>query len=89
MADYTILVLLVLSCAAFSTTQQDYLSYSTMAEIRQEIQSCIDSAFKKYGPTLTSCKEIAENDPQASSGYYKIWSSNGSAVQVYCDMDRV
>jgi len=37
----------------------------------------------------TSCKEIAENDPRSSSGYYKVWNSNGTAVQVYCDMDRV
>ena len=39
--------------------------------------------------TSSSCKEITENDPKSSSGYYWIRIANGSAVQVYCDMDRV
>ena len=206
MGEHSVLVLLVLSCVAFSDTKQGCFSQNDKAEIRQEIQSCIDGAFqdpsnvssppvdlsgycwvqnpakngqycfsgdqwnamqddmnkhiyakllknfnvthevdqrvqqlhdrlyqqiysqvmrefnatqeelhqtldtareqlKKINTTqdklqqeylrlkkqvpANSCKEIAENDPEASSGYYKIWSSNGCAVQVYCDMDRV
>ena len=207
MGGYSVLVLLVLSSAAFSATQQDCFSRDAAAEVRHQIQSCIDGAFQNrsnvssspldlsgycwvqnpakkgqycfsgdqwnamqddmykhiYAKLLksfnvtrevdqkvqqlqdriyqqiysqvmrelnatqeelqqtldarrqellrkinttydnlqqeylrlgkhvpaTSCKEIVENDPQASSGYYKIWGSNGCAVRVYCDMDRV
>lgn len=34
----------------------------------------------------SSCSEIAQNHPSPSSGYYWIFSSNGSAVRTYCDM---
>ena len=38
----------------------------------------------------SSCSEIAEHNPRQPSGVYWIQSSNcHSAVQVYCDMDRV
>ena len=40
----------------------------------------------------SSCSEIAKlpkQNPRRASGVYWIRSSNGSAVQVYCDMDRV
>ena len=36
-----------------------------------------------------SCSEIAEQNSRQASGVYWIRSSNGTAVQVYCDMDRV
>jgi len=36
-----------------------------------------------------SCNEISELHPGLSSGYYWVRSRNGTAVQVYCDMDRV
>ena len=35
-----------------------------------------------------SCQDIATQHPLASSGYYWVNSSNGTAVQVYCDMER-
>ena len=211
MAACTVLVLLILSCATFSGAQQDCFSQDAMAEIQQEVQSCINNAFQSsinesvtsppspvdlsgycwvqnparngqycfsgdqwnamqddmythiYAKLLksfnvthevtqkveqlkdrlyqqiysqvirefnatqeelhqtlditreeflrkinttqnklqqeylrlrkqvlaTSCKEIAENHPKSSSGYYWIRRANGSAVQVYCDMDRV
>ena len=38
----------------------------------------------------TSCSNIAaQSQALRPSGYYWIRSSNGTAVQVYCDMDRV
>ena len=38
----------------------------------------------------TSCSDIvAQSQALRPSGYYWIRSSNGTAVQVYCDMDRV
>ena len=36
---------------------------------------------------LPSCKCILDNNPSAPSGYYNITTTNGSAVQVYCDME--
>ena len=35
----------------------------------------------------SSCKSILDDNPSASSGYYNITTTNGSAVQVYCDME--
>ena len=35
----------------------------------------------------SSCKSILDDNPSAPSGYYNINSTNGSAVQVYCDME--
>ena len=34
-----------------------------------------------------SCQQISENRPDLPSGNYWITSANGTAVQVYCDMD--
>jgi len=36
----------------------------------------------------SSCQGIATQHPLASSGYYWVNSSNGTAVHVYCDMER-
>ena len=36
-----------------------------------------------------SCHEISELHPRQPSGHYWVRSRNGTAVQVYCDMDRV
>ena len=35
----------------------------------------------------TSCKSILDNYPSAPSGCYHITTTNGSSVQVYCDME--
>ena len=36
----------------------------------------------------SSCLEVSQCDPQLPSEYYWIPSSNGTAVRVYCDMNR-
>ena len=38
-----------------------------------------------YSPR--TCKDILRCNSSASSGYYQIQAANGSAVQVYCDME--
>ena len=43
---------------------------------------------QQYNPA-NSCSEISELYPRQSSGYYGVRSHTGTAVQVYCDMDRV
>ena len=35
----------------------------------------------------SSCKDVIRCNSSASSGYYQIQAANGSAVQVYCDME--
>ncbi len=40
-------------------------------------------------PVYSSCADIAESSPSSVSGYYFIKSSNGSHVQVYCEMEPV
>ena len=35
----------------------------------------------------SSCKSIRNSNPSAPSGFYQITSTNGSLVQVYCDME--
>ena len=35
----------------------------------------------------STCKDVLRCNPSASSGYYQIQAINGSAVQVYCDME--
>ena len=38
-------------------------------------------------PMNRSCQEILYCFPSAPSGYYQIHAANGSAVQIYCDME--
>ena len=38
-------------------------------------------------PSPSSCKDVIRCNSSASSGYYHIQAANGSAVQVYCDME--
>ena len=36
-----------------------------------------------------SCKELLSDSPKSPSGYYRISSSNGSMINVYCDMEGI
>ena len=56
--------------------------------VRSIILHSISVGLQQNRPA-SSCSEIAEQNPRQASGVYWIRSSNGSAVQVYCDMDRV
>ena len=40
-------------------------------------------------PLIRSCSQLHEVYPTASSGYYNITLSNGSQVEVYCDMEGI
>ena len=42
---------------------------------------------KEQLPSYSSCKFIRDSNPSAPSGFYQINSTNGSLVQVYCDME--
>ena len=44
----------------------------------------------KYGSSssLSSCSDILQAVPNSPSGYYRVKSSNGTDIYVYCDMTR-
>ena len=51
-------------------------------QLRQALEQ-----IKQNLPLHSSCKSILDDNPSAPSGYYNITTTNGSAVQVYCDME--
>ena len=80
MAACTVLVLLIfdLSYATFSGAQQDCFSRDAMAEIQQEVQSCINNAFQ------SSINELVSSPPPPVdlSGY--CWVQNPARNGQYC-----
>ena len=68
----------------------DNVSKQLRDEITQDIRDQIRDSIALTCGTLAnpaaSCSALPTSSP---SGYYWIRSSNGSAVQLYCDMDRV
>jgi len=74
------------------TCPPDALRQTSKAETAQDIGTLLRSntiicfAAQMQTSPAASCSAISTSCP---SGYYWIRSSNGSAVQVYCDMDRV
>ena len=90
-------LLFVLPARVINTTGQvcppDQVRVSEKDKIAQDVRDLLRTAtgapcqasFTQSSPA-TSCSTLPTNCP---SGYYWIRSSNGSAVQVYCDIDRV
>ena len=61
------------------------------AEIAEDIQNTIRNIYcpgQVQENPASSCLEVSQCSPQLPSEYYWIISSNGTAVQVYCDMTR-
>jgi len=91
---------LTLPTRVISTNQQavcppDEVQETARNETTQEIRNSIRNTilpvlFCSFGQTqanpVASCSEIPTS---CSSGYHWVWSSNGTAVQVYCDTQRV
>ena len=87
----------VLPARVINTTGQvcppDQVRVSEKNKIAQDVRDLLRTAtgapcqlLSTQSSPATSCSALPTNCP---SGYYWIRSSNGSAVQVYCDMDRV
>ena len=58
------------------------------AEIRKDVIRCTSSGLGlTQDNPATSCLEISQCNPQLPSQFYWIISSNGTAIQIYCDMD--
>ena len=66
--------------------QGNPLQDEQLMEAFRQIQQELDPP-RCNPPTNTSCQEILCCFPSAPSGYYQIHAPNGSAVQVYCDME--
>ena len=81
MAAYTVLVLPILSCAVFSVVEQDCFSRDAVAEIRQEIQSCINNAFQS---SINESVPLPTPPPPPGdlSGY--CWVQNPAKNGQYC-----
>ena len=69
----------------------------TLTELSQEVAELSDTTARidqvvNVGQTpafaVESCRALSEDRPDLPSGNYWIRSSNGTAVQVYCDMSR-
>ena len=62
------------------------------ADIGQDIRNIIRDVMLCRGQVqenpASSCLEVSQCNPQLPSEYYWITSSDGTAVQVYCDMTR-
>ena len=78
-------------------TPVTYSSQSSTEECGQyqddQLMAAISQALQQLGPPgcnpprNRSCQEILHCFPSAPSGYHEIRVSNGSLVQVYCDME--
>ena len=88
--DAAILLPRVLN-ATEQTCPPDELLNTALMELNQDIRTLLHNnvicpAAQMAASPAASCSEISADCP---SGYYWVRSSNGTAVQVYCDMDRV
>ena len=61
--------------------------------IRENLKTLVPCSGRNRGLIqlcpVASCRDVEQNQFVRLSGYYWIRSSNGTAVQLYCDMDRV
>ena len=62
--------------------QYDPLQDEQLVEALQQVEKQLPKQ-----TTNSSCKSIHNANPSAASGYYQINATNGSLVQVYCDME--
>ena len=66
----------------------DEIDVEVRGVFRDSILPIIPVGSRQSRPA-SSCSEIAELYPGMLSGYYWILSRSGTAVQLYCDMNRV
>ena len=57
--------------------------------VDKELMEALEQVQQQLGCRNRSCQEILNCFPSAPSGYYKIAVSNGSLVQVYCNMEEI
>ncbi len=88
----------LLSNSSFSHLQDFFNDYKHLRNLVASCYSggdltlnlCVNSALSLYGNTLLapamSCRDLHELVPHAPSGNYFVTASDGSIVQVYCDM---
>ena len=53
----------------------------------QELKKKLIETVARLPRTHRSCAAILNGNPSAPSGYYNITTTNGSSIQVYCDME--
>jgi len=67
----------------------DQQTRTVLDEIDMELRDVLTIPGFLPSRPANSCSEIAELHPGLPSRYYWLRSRNGTAVQVFCDMDRV
>ena len=72
-------------CPSNEVNQQNQVAQDIQDLLRTVVASSCQ-AFQTQSSPAASCSTLPTSCP---SGYYWVRSSNGSAVQVYCDMERV
>ncbi len=84
----------LLSNSSFSHLQDFFNDYKHLWNLVASCYSrgyCVNSALNLYGNTLLlpaiSCRDLHEIVPPSTSGNYFVTASDGSIVQVYCDMN--
>jgi len=90
-ADDAALLLPRVLNATEQTCPPDELRNAARMGLNQDIRTLLHNniicpAAQMVASPAASCSEISADCP---SGYYWVRSSSGTAVQVYCDMDRV
>ena len=68
-------------CTGHHNPFHDEKLIKVLQQVKQRIQD------RSTTSNHSSCKSILDDNPSAPSGYYNITTTNGSAVQVYCDME--
>ena len=66
------------SCGQYDPMQDE--------QLMEALQQAVEQLPVKQS-AYSSCKSIHNANPSAASGYYQINATNGSLVQVYCDME--
>jgi len=70
-------------------TVLDEIDMEVRGVVRDIILARLNLVGSQQNNPANSCSEISELYPGLSSKYYWVRSHNGTAVQVYCDMDGV
>ncbi len=60
-----------------------------VAKIMQNVSSLLPEIIDCLQPTVSSCAEFANLNPNSPSGYYWVLNSTGSPVQVFCEMGNI
>ena len=78
-------------CSEFTPTVYSIKSSAEFGQYKplhdQELKKKLTETVARLPRTHRSCAAILSGNPSAPSGYHRITTTNGSSIQVYCDME--